>query len=465
MINWNVHSPLTALTHLDGRNAKKLIELRKYFSELAWMKTRLEVMVRYLIVIVETVTKKPLLSKTKVTLRAFYLNFSTQDCVRVKRIEKTINHDLRALHEYLARFLRLHGYSGLSSYINLGIGSEDINAVALSCLLRESRYAVILPELVTIGELLATLAKTEKHTVMIARTHARPAGITTFGKELANFLSRLCDEYEYAQSVVFTAKCTGETGSLLAHYAIDRSVDWLNVTNSFVRSFDLNPVEASTQISPYDGIAAYLHGIYRVNTILLDFCRNIWMYVLLEYVLVQKVPQEVGSAGMPHKVNPIYFEGAEGGLLAANGMIETLVRTLPVNRLQRDFSDSTLRRNLVLPFAYSLLSYQSIIEGLRRIKIDRTGMQEDLAKHQEAWIETVKTYGLAHGVSDMYERLKKKTRGKSFSARSFDALIQDLSLTESQKEELHTYCSYSANPYPARIVERVCKRAKRVFKQ
>lgn len=464
MIDWNAETPLTALTHLDGRNAKKLSALRPYFSEFAWMRMRLKVMAAYLQTIAAVLFAKKLSPREEKKITSIIRTFSLRDAERVVSIEKTLNHDLKALEVYLISQIRGHRLERLARYVNLGIGSEDINSIALGLQLHTGREELLIPGIRTIAGMLRTFALNEMSTSMVARTHAQPANVTTFGKEVANSLSRLCDETEIFQSLPIHAKCSGEVGTYQAYMGVSRLVDWMSLTNRFIRSFGLTASRTTTQIAPYDGLVRYLQSMYRINAVLSDFCKNMWLYVLLRYLRVRKVDREVGSSGMPHKVNPIHFEGAEGGLEMANGIIETLVRKLQINRLQRDFSDSTMRRNLVLPIAYSLLSYQSIVEALKRIEVDRVALSADLDNHAEVWLETVKAYGDIHGISDMYDRLKEETLGRVLSRNELVSIIAKLPLADKEKKELLLLCDGKHNPYPAHIVERVVKEAERIFR-
>lgn len=461
-MDWHDSSPTMALTHLDGRNAHKVASLRPYFSEFAWMKKRLLVMTEYVTSLVPFLTGRSLSSKQKKDMHIFTESFSLADAKQVAAFERTTNHDLKALELFLAARMKRSSIAEFIYFINLGIGSEDVNSIALALIMKTSRGEVLLPALVKVVKCLTTLASKEKHTVMVARTHGQPANITTFGKEVANSLSRLCDEINFLSTSLFSAKCSGEIGSYQAFLALNSRKDWLQFTDSFIHSLGLEPVHTATQIAPYDRMICYLQSIYRCNGILLDFAKNMWLYVLLGYLRVNVVEKEVGSAGMPHKVNPIYFEGAEGGLETANGIIELLVRKFPMNRLQRDFSDSTMRRNIVLPLAYSLLSYQSIVEALARIDVNREAIDRDVHAHAEIWTETVKAYGLMHGIRNMYDRLKRATRGRVVSEKDLTVIVRSLPLKESEKKELLVLCNGTKNPYPARIVDETVNRANRL---
>lgn len=463
MIDWVTIDPLTALTHLDGRNSHKLTALRRYFSEFAWMKMRLDVIVSYVKSIAVQLTGKSLSRTDDRKLSSLVDAFSLTEARKVVQLEKSVNHDLKALELYCISSLKGSHPLRLIPFINLGLGSEDINSMAFAILLKKSREEVLFPAIRDIADRIVKLASKEKETSMIARTHAQPANMTTFGKEVAAPLSRLCDEIELFQSMTFQAKCSGEVGSYQAFLGVDPSLNAIDFTNRFIRSLGLVPSPVSTQIAPYDSIIRYLQSLFRINSILIDFCKNMWLYVLLGYLKVKKVDTEIGSSGMPHKVNPIYFEGAEGGLEMANGIIEVFCRKFPVNRLQRDFSDSTMRRNIVLPIAFSLLSYQSICQAFDRIEVDKKRMAQDLDNHAEVYTETIKSYGTMHGISDMYERLKKATRGKVLSQIDLQDLITSLPLKEKEKQELKTLCNGGLhNPFPGRIVSEVVARAKKL---
>lgn len=450
MISWEAPEPLFALTHLDGRNAHKLTGLRPYFSEFAWMNMRFSVMVDYVGAIYTCIEGKNLSLNKK---------FSLSDAKTITAIEKIANHDLKAIEEFLAMTLRKNNHDSLVPYINLGIGSEDINSIAFSLLVGECRKAVLLPYLQKIVIALLSLAKSESNTQMVARTHAQAANITTFGKEIANTILRLCDEIEILSKVQFSAKCTGEVGTLQGFNAIDRKKDWLAFTDKFIMKYGLIPSHAATQIAPYDNLVRFLQSLERTNAILIDCVKNIWLYVLVGFVRVTKIESEVGSAGMPHKVNPIYFEGSEGGLQLANGIFETLCRLLPVNRLQRDFSDSTVRRSLSMPMGLTVLSYQSIVEGLKRLAVNREGIASSVERHQEIYIESIKIYCLHHGMADAYNWLKEKTRGKTLNKESLSMLIEELPVGD--KRELTELLNVQ-NPYPQKIVQEAEKRVKHI---
>lgn len=461
MVNWQDPHYLVALTHLDGRNAGKVSVLRPYFSELAWMKERLEVMCDHLVAVAPLVFKKIPLKDQK-ALKSGIEDFSLADAKEVADHEKIVNHDLKALEMYLASHLP-NNVSRFKRYILFGLGSEDVNAIALGRLIIKSRGEVLLPELYRLMECIGKLARNEKDTTMIARTHALPAGVTTFGKELANPLLRLCDEVTIFSSCKLQAKLSGEVGSF---HGLSRSgikAQWMTFADNFVRSQGLEPQHGSTQIVPYDSFIRLFQSLFRINAILIDLCTNIWLYVLLGYVRVVKKEKEVGSSGMPHKVNPIYFEGAQGGLVMANGMIETFARSLMVNRLDRDFSDSTIRRNTSLIIAYNLLSYQSLQEAFRRLEVNRSGIRHDLSQHAEVWVEPIKIIMLHAGLDSAYDFLKRKTRGISFTTPEFHTLIDSLPVRTSVKHTMHQIVDDEIpNPYPVHVVAEAVSRVRKL---
>ena len=424
--------------------------LRPYFSELAWMNERAFVMVAHL---------RALAPVFGFTAPALPQKFSIKDGERISGLERVLNHDLKALEQYVATKIPLQ----TRRYLLYGLGSEDVNSIAFGRLVVRSREQVILPNIFTLLDDIAETVKREQLTFMIARTHALPAGVSTLGKELANPLFRLCDEISHFKTIPFQAKLSGEVGTFHSISYGAHAQNWLKFSDKFIRAQGLEPQHGSTQIVPYDSLIRYLQSLSRINTILIDLCKNIWLYILLGYVRIVKKEKEVGSSGMPHKVNPIYFEGAEGGLGMANGIIETLARTLMVNRLQRDFSDSTVRRNVPLVLAYSLLSYQSMHEAFQRIQIDRKAISLDLENHAEVWIEPIKIVLIESGMVDAFDVLKKKTRGRSFTRTELGRLIDSLPISVSIKRKL-TELPMTVNPYLTRITAEALSKVRKVKK-
>lgn len=464
MPDWNAANPLLSLTHLDGRNAQKLFPLRAYFSEFAWMKSRLSVMARYVSAVAPLMGVR-LTSSEKKQLASLAENFSLREAAKVVVLERTLNHDLKALETYFKRALpkRLAGKIGQA--INFGLGSEDVNNIAFSQNILAARDAVLVPAIQKIIAALMALAQKEQNTLMVARTHGLPAGVSSFGKEIANPLLRLCDELAVLRALSLPAKASGEVGTFHAIGRLPHGTDWMSFGDRFIAGAGLTPHHGATQIVPYDGVVRLLQSYGRINSILLDLCRNSWLYVLLGYLQVQKKESEVSSAAMPHKVNPQYFEGAEGGFVVANGIIETFARALPINRLQRDFSDSTLRRNIVLPFAYSLLSYQSVVEAFVRVRVDRAALAQDLATHAEVWIEPIKALLITSEKKDMYEQLKALTRGRAFTQQELLSALEKLPMPRQTRARIIALVQTHTpeNPFPKRIVQEAIKKGHRAL--
>lgn len=428
------------------------------------MKSRLTVMTRYTAAVARFMGSR-ITSLDKKQLVSVAENFSLRDASKVVALERTLNHDLKALETYFKRVLpkRLAGKVG--QFVNFGLGSEDINNIAFSQNFLAAREEVLVPAIQKIIATLMALAQKEAATLMIARTHGLPAGLTSFGKEIANPLFRLCDELAILRSISLPAKISGEVGTFHALGRGPQAKDWIRFGDRFIAGFGLKPHHGATQIAPYDGVVRLLQSYGRINSILLDLCRNSWLYVLLGYLKVQKKAGEVSSAGMPHKVNPQYFEGAEGGFVMANGIIETLARALPINRLQRDFSDSTVRRNIVLPFAYSLLSYQSVVEAFSRVVVDRVAIAEDIDKHAEVWVEPIKTILGASEKTDAYEQLKTITRGRTFTPRELLSALEGLSMRKETRSLIAKLVQTHKpeNPFPKRIVTEAVNKARRAL--
>lgn len=462
MSNEDEQNELLALTHLDGRNGRKLVSLRAIFSEYAWMKARLLVMTQYLLFIYPLLKNKQITATEEQKLLNLHKTFSTKDGFEVRRIEARVNHDLKALEMFFVQSLKRNHFEEFIPYVDLGIGSEDINNIAYAQGLTESLQILKAEIKIVCGHILK-IANEHANTHMVARTHAQSANITTLGKEFTNTLNRLCDEYENLLTINIAVKCSGEVGTYQALNTLDQKIDWMQKTDDFIASLGLRSTHNATQIAPYDSYSRIFQSISRLNTILTDFVQNLWLYILIGYVRVLAVVKEVGSAGMPHKVNPIYLEGAEGNLKMANILLEGLSRELPINRLQRSFTDSTIRRNVVLPLSFTLLAYQSICEGLKRIVVEKGLIENDSRAHPEVFLESIKAYGLVHGISDMYDRLKAETRGKVLTTDGLSSLIQQLPLSDNQRKEITLFCKNYNNPYPVRIVTESVKRAKKLF--
>jgi adenylosuccinate lyase len=432
---------LTAISPIDGRYAEKTLTLRPLFSEYGLIRHRLLVEVRWLQVLARcpAIPEVPPLSEHAAhILENVVADFSPADAQRVKNLERTINHDVKAVEYFLKE--KISGNAELEAvreFIHFGCTSEDINNLAYALILREARNQALLPLL---DELLDTLRRLAGHYAaqpMLARTHGQPASPTTVGKEFANVAYRLRRQHQQLLAVPLLGKCNGAVGNYNAHLFAYPSVDWEALVREFV-SHDLglewNPY--TTQIEPHDYMAELFDALARSNTVLLDFCRDLWGYIAIGYFKQKVVAGEVGSSTMPHKVNPIDFENAEGNLGLANALLQHLAAKLPVSRWQRDLTDSTVLRSIGTAFAYSLIAYQSCLKGLAKLEVDAGRLQADLDRHWEILAEPIQTLLRRYGVDQPYERLKALTRGQQISQAALQAFVQQLELPATVRQRL-----------------------------
>jgi adenylosuccinate lyase len=455
---------LNALTHLDGRNASKVKDLRNYFSEFSWMRARILVILRWLSSLSEIKILKSLSPKEKRILDNIYQEFSLLEAKKIQDKEKITNHDLRAIELYIKEKLIETKLRDLTNFVNLGLGSEDINNIALRISLKEAYKNILRPALIKLINQLTDFVSDYKEMTMLARTHGQPASVTTLGKEVGLYLYRFTNELSSLNKIKFTGKVAGEVGNYNALQFALPNIDWLMFSKRFISSFDLTPNLFATQINPYDDINNFFDSLKRLNNILLGLAKDIWLYTLLDYLKIVKIEKEVGSSGMPHKVNPLYFEGAEGGLEQANALLEFFSRKLSYSRLQRDFSDSTVRRNIVLAMAYSLLSYQSLVEAFERLVTNETKINQDIESHYEVFSEGIKTVFSLSGDPSAYEKVKTMTRGKSLSKVDLQGLIKKMRLDSKIKKKLMID---SLNDYAGLatiLCEQILKEAKQKIK-
>ena len=432
--------PLYAVSPLDGRYADATAPLSPYASEAALMRARVQIEVEYLIALSEIEALPLDLDETTVEdLRGLYEEFSTADAELVKAIETTgargyqaTNHDVKAV-EY---FLREQTPEAIHPWIHFGLTSEDVNNLAYRILVHGAVEDVLLPELRAIRETLVDLAHEHADLPMLARTHGQPATPTTFGKEVAVFASRLDRALDAVESVDLAGKLGGATGTFGAHVVAYPDVDWRSVARDFVESLGLEYLSHTTQVNPGDDLAAVFDALARANRVLIDLDRDVWEYVSRRYLGQEATSGETGSSTMPHKVNPIDFENSEGNLSKANSDLEFLADYLPTSRLQRDLSDSTVKRNVGSAFAYCLLGYTKLQTGLSKVVPNEAVMREDLRDNPAVVAEAVQTVLRREGRPDAYERVKELTRGESVAIEDFHALADELDLPESVEAEL-----------------------------
>ncbi len=433
-------SSLDALSPLDGRYAGKLAPVRQVFSEAGLMRERVRVECAWFLALAggpaaHALAELPAAARD--ALAALAKNPADADVSAIKQIEARTNHDVKAVELWLRGELQARGATAAQlEWLHFGCTSEDINNLAYALMLKNARATLLLPMLDSLGEALDALAYRHAAAPMLARTHGQTATPTTVGKELANVAVRLQTQRAGLERVGILGKMNGAVGNFNAHVAALPHVDWRGVTQAFVESLGLASNAYTTQIEPHDWIAEYCHALMRANTVLLDLARDMWSYISLGYFKQRVVEGEVGSSTMPHKVNPIDFENAEGNLGLANAMLGHFADKLPLSRLQRDLTDSTVLRNIGVAIGHSILSYGSLAQGLGKIDLDSRRVAEDLDRAWEVLGEAVQTVMRAHGIPEAYERLKSFTRGRPIDKTAMREFIASLDLPAAEKERL-----------------------------
>ncbi len=434
-------SSLTALSPLDGRYADKTAALRPLFSEFGLIRQRVLVELRWLLMLSAhpEITEVAAFSEdARAVLENILTHFDESDAQRIKDIETTTNHDVKAV-EYFLKEKTSHNadIAAVTEFIHFACTSEDINNLAYGLMLHTGRETILLPAMDKLIATLGTLAKNHAHQPLLARTHGQPASPTTVGKEIANVVYRLRRQCLHVAQVEILGKINGAVGNYNAHLIAYPHLDWEATARSFVESLGLVWNPYTTQIEPHDYMAELFHALARFNTILMDFDRDIWGYISLGYFKQKLKHGEVGSSTMPHKVNPIDFENSEGNLGLANALFEHLAAKLPISRWQRDLSDSTVLRNLGVGLGYSLLAYESCLKGLGKLEINAERLQADLNANWEVLAEPIQTVMRRYGVEQAYEKLKTLTRGKSgIDRQSLEIFIQTLNIPQDAKRAL-----------------------------
>ena len=434
-------NPLNALSPLDGRYAAKLARLRDLFSEAALIRHRVEVELRWLQALAAQPAipeVAPFSADATAHIERILSGLSDADAARVKAIEATTNHDVKAIEYFLReKIADQPELAATAQFLHFACTSEDINNLAYALMLHSARLHVLLPAMDLLIAELEQLAARHACQPMLARTHGQPASPTTVGKEFANVAHRLMRQREQFARVEILGKMNGAVGNYNAHYAAYPEVDWPRVAKRFVEGLGLAWNPRTTQIEPHDYLAEFFHALARFNTILVDFNRDAWGYVSLGYFKQKAVAGEVGSSTMPHKVNPIDFENSEGNLGLSNALALHLAEKLPISRFQRDLSDSTVLRNMGVALGYALLAYDSTRRGLGKIEVNAARLDEDLGANWEVLAEAVQTVMRRHGVPEAYEKLKALTRGKDgVDATALHAFIHTLPLPDQVKQRL-----------------------------
>ncbi|MEA3242214.1 MAG: adenylosuccinate lyase [Pseudomonadota bacterium] len=431
---------LTAVSPVDGRYARHTEILRPIFSEFGLIRHRVLVEVRWLQALAAhaDIKEVPALSEhANKLLDAMVDRFSEDDAQRVKNIERTTNHDVKAVEYFLKEKIAGNDeLEAISEFIHFACTSEDINNLAYALMLREARGQVLLPQLDEIIQSITALAHHTAEMPMLSRTHGQPASPTTLGKEMANLVYRLRRQREQAAKVELLGKINGAVGNYNAHLLAYPEIDWPVFARNFVTGLGLDWNPYTIQIEPHDYIAELFDAIARFNVILTDFARDVWAYISLGYFKQRTIAGEVGSSTMPHKVNPIDFENAEGNFGIANAIFDHLATKLPVSRWQRDLSDSTVLRNLGVGIAHSVIGYASLLRGIGKLEANPDRLQEDLDATWEVLAEAIQTVMRRYGIEQPYEKLKALTRGKGISAESLKDFIDGLEIPQQAKQEL-----------------------------
>jgi adenylosuccinate lyase len=433
-------TPLTAITPIDGRYISKTSSLQAYFSETALIKFRVQVEIEYFIALCNRsiVQLHHFPSDKFSNLRDLYINFKEDDAQKIKEIENVTNHDVKAVEYFIKEEFEKLGLEEFKEFIHFGLTSQDINNIAIPYSIKEAVEKVYLPKLTEVIDLLKVRVVEWNAIPLLARTHGQAASPTRMGKEIQVFVERIEKQLDLLKGIPFNAKFGGATGNFNAHHVAFPEIDWIRFANSFTTdAFKLERQQTTTQIEHYDNLAALMDNINRINTILIDFSRDIWAYISMDYFKQKIKKGEVGSSAMPHKVNPIDFENAEGNLGMANAIFCFLSSKLPISRLQRDLTDSTVLRNIGQPFAHTLIALASLNKGINKLLINEVNIAADLEKNWAVIAEAIQTILRREGYPNPYEVLKKLTRRNSvINAESIANFIETLDVNEGVKSEL-----------------------------
>ena len=439
-MNSNPLNSLTAISPVDGRYRNTTEKLADYFSEQALIRYRIRVEVEYFIALCELpLPQLADIDRTKfAALRALYLDFAPADAERVKEIESVTNHDVKAIEYIIKEKMDSLGLGAYKEFVHFGLTSQDINNTAIPLSLKDAMTGVYYPAVEEVRDKLAAFADEWRDVPMLARTHGQPASPTTLGKEFMVFVERVEKQLAMLHDIAVPAKFGGATGNFNAHHAAYPSIDWADFANRFVNErLGLCRSQYTTQIEHYDNLAAIFDCMKRIDTILIDLSRDMWTYISMEYFKQQIKAGEVGSSAMPHKVNPIDFENAEGNFGIASALFEHLASKLPVSRLQRDLTDSTVLRNVGVPVAHAVIAFQSLLKGLNKVILNREALERDLEQNWAVVAEGIQTVLRREGYPKPYEALKALTRtNKPIGKADIRDFIERLEVSESVKQEL-----------------------------
>ena len=427
---------LTAISPIDGRYRNQLQHLDEYFSEYALMKYRVIVEIDYFLFLADNrFFKLPV--KARNFMKEVAFNFSPTDALVIKETEKVTNHDVKAVEYFIKSKLEACGAGNLVEWVHFGLTSQDVNNTSVPLSWKHAVELEYLPAILNLNNHFRELAHQWRDVPMLSRTHGQPASPTRLGKEIMVFVERISNQIELMMHIPYSAKFGGATGNFNAHYIAYPKKDWVKLGNNFVNTLGLQRQQFTTQIEHYDNLAAHFDSLKRINTILLDFCRDIWTYISMDYFKQKTKKGEVGSSAMPHKVNPIDFENAEGNLGIANALLEHLAGKLPVSRLQRDLTDSTVLRNIGVPFSHIILAIRSIEKGLGKLVLNEKKIHEDLDANWAVVAEAIQTVLRRENYPKPYEALKDLTRGNTaIDKKAIHNFIDKLKVSATVKKEL-----------------------------
>lgn len=438
-----ISSPLLAISSLDGRYHKKTKELEEFVSEFALMKARVEVEVNYLIHLSQKKILRKISKNEKKILVSLFKNFSYKDGEQVKELEEETRHDVKAIERFMRNKLKNTSLKDIIEFLHFGLTSEDTNNIAYRLMLKRGMQGIVIPCLEKIESEIEEIVKKYKSLPMLARTHGQNAVPTTLGKEFAVFLKRINKELTVLKKQNLTGKLNGAVGNFNALHYVYPKIDWVSFSDKFVSSFRLEPNLITTQINTYEDITSYLQTVQRINTILIDFNQDMWRYISDNYFCQKFKKNEVGSSTMPQKVNPIDFENSEGNLGLANSIIEFMVRKLPISRLQRDLTDSTVIRNIGVVLGYELVAAKSLLTGLSRIEVNKNVLTDALLSDWSILTEGVQTYLRSIGVKDPYVLIASLSKGKKISENEWAVWIAGLPIEEAHKTYLKKLTPFS----------------------
>ena len=434
------NSALTAISPIDGRYQNKTNSLRPIFSEYGLFRFRVQVEIEWLKALAQhpdIIEIAPFNDESLSVLNNIIANFNVKDAETIKEIEKTTNHDVKAVEYFIRDQIKSDSnLAKASQFIHFACTSEDINNLSHALMLNAAREEILLPKLDTIITNLQQLTEQFADTPMLSRTHGQTASPTTLGKEIGVFVYRLLRQRTQLQDVACLGKMNGAVGNFNAHLSAYPDLDWMALSKGFVESLGLDWNSHTTQIESHDYIAEYFHVLMRINTILIDMSRDMWSYISLGYFKLKLKEGEIGSSTMPHKVNPIDFENAEGNFGIANGIMDHLANKLPISRWQRDLTDSTVLRNMGVGIAHTLIAFDAVLKGVSKLDINEARLHEDLEQAWEVLAEPIQTVMRRYGIADAYEQLKSLTRGQNISQDTLNNFINELNIPDEAKQTL-----------------------------